>query len=142
MTLSPKRTRETILLVEDDPLVLKLVTTILENAGFFVLAATNSTEAMKIEGGFGGTIDLLLSDVMMPDMSGPVIAKLLKKYRPEMHVMMMSGYPESGMLVHTYGWCLLQKPFVAEALVEKVNEVLDSPNRGQHNDYLASATAY
>ena len=65
-------------MVEDDPIVLSSVRTILENAGFCVLTAINSTEAIKKEDGYYETIHLLLSDVMMPDMSGPVISKLLK----------------------------------------------------------------
>lgn len=123
-----KNSLETILVVEDDPLVLNSVRTILENAGFCVLTATNSTEAIKKEDGYWDTIHLLLSDVMMPDMSGPVISKLLKKHRPEMRVMLMSGYPEGDMLFLNHGWHFIQKPFVPQALVAKVNEVLHAEN--------------
>ena len=142
MQRQTKTTPETILVVEDEPIVLKIVISILENAGFCVLAAANSTEALKIEMDFSGKIDLLLSDVMMPDMSGPVIAKVLKKYRPEMRVLMMSGYPEGGMLVQNYGWSFMAKPFVAAALVERVNAVLDTPYSCQREDHLESRTAY
>src|SRR5436190_11727885 len=76
-----KNSLETILVVEDDPIVLNAVRIILEGAGFCVLTAANSTEAIKREGGYYDTIHLLISDVMMPDMSGPVISKLLKKHR-------------------------------------------------------------
>jgi len=119
-----KTSRETILVVEDDPIVLRSVCNILENAGFSVLAAANSTEAMKIEAGFYDRIDLLLSDVMMPDMSGPVISKILKKHRPEMRVMLMSGYPQNNLVLLSNGWQFVQKPFVPTLLVAKVNEVL------------------
>ena len=109
---------------------------ILENAGFRVLTAVNSTEAIRIESGFGDTIHLLLSDVMMPDMSGPVISKLLKKHRPEMRVMLMSGYPDGDMLFLNYGWHFIEKPFVAAKLVERVNDVLHTPERSQGDDHF------
>ena len=141
VTRPQKITRETILVVEDDPIVLRSVTSILENAGFSVLVAANSTEAIEIESGFGARIDLLLSDVMMPDMSGPVIAKLLKKYRPEMRVLMMSGYPEGGMLVQNSGWRFIKKPFVAAALVEHVNAVLETPEPSPYEEPFKSAKA-
>jgi len=121
-----KNSLETILVVEDDPIVLGAVGAILEGAGFCVLTATNSTEAIKKENGYYDTIHLLISDVMMPDMSGPVISKLLKKHRPEMRVMLMSGYPEGDMLFLNDGWNFIQKPFVPQALIAKVNELLHS----------------
>jgi two-component system cell cycle sensor histidine kinase/response regulator CckA len=137
-----KNSLETILVVEDDPIVLSSVRTILENAGFCVLTATNSTEAIKKEDGYYETIHLLLSDVMMPDMSGPVISKLLKRHRPEMRVMLMSGYPEGNMLFLNDGWHFIQKPFVPQALVAKVNEILHSEDRGcwdQHSENRTEA---
>ena len=119
-----KYSLETILVVEDDPIVLKSVRCILEAAGFHVLTAANSTEAIQIESGFYETIHLLLSDVMMPDMSGPVISKILKKFRPEMRVMLMSGYPQDELALLNDGWQFIQKPFVPAKLVAKVNEML------------------
>ena len=68
---------------------------------------------------------------MMPDMSGPVISKLLKKHRPEMRVMLMSGYPDGDMLFLNHGWHFIEKPFVPAELVERVNEVLHTPERSQ-----------
>ena len=63
-----------------------------------MLAAGSGAQAIQAESITQGTIHLLLSDVMMPDMSGPDVAKLLKKHRPEMRVMLMSGYPDGDML--------------------------------------------
>jgi len=123
--------RETILVVEDDPIVLSSVRVMLESAGFCVLTAANSTEAIQKADGFYETIHLLLSDVMMPDMSGPVISKILKKHRPEMRVMLMSGYPQDDMAFLNNGWQFIQKPFVPATLVEKVNEVLHAPELSQ-----------
>jgi DNA-binding NtrC family response regulator len=136
LTQPVKNTLETILVVEDDPTVLDVVRSILERAGFRVLTAANSTEAIRIEGGFGDTIHLLLSDVMMPDMSGPVISKLLKKHRPEMRVMLMSGYADGDMLFLNYGWHFIEKPFLPDKLVERVNDMLHSPERDQGDDHF------
>ena len=136
VTQPEKNSLETVLVVEDDPIVLRMVHSILEGAGFCVLAAANSTEAIRIESGFGGTIHLLLSDVMMPDMSGPVIAKLLKQYRPDMRVMLMSGYPDGDMLFLNHGWHFFEKPFLAAKLVERVTEVLHTPVLSQGEDHF------
>ena len=71
---------------------------------------------------------------MMPDMSGPAIAELLKNRRPEMRVMLMSGYHDGDLLLLNYGWHFIEKPFVPTALVKKVNEILHTPERSQGND--------
>ena len=131
-----KNSRETILVVEDHPIVLGAVREILENAGFVVLTATNSTEAIRTEGSFGGTIHLLLSDVMMPDMSGPVIARILKRFRPEMRVLLMSGYPDGDMLFLNHGWHFSEKTFVPAALIERVNEALRTAEPSQGLDHF------
>jgi DNA-binding response OmpR family regulator len=131
MALPGKNSLETLLIVEDDPMVLKLVSGILEQAGFCVLPAANSTQAIQVESSFPGTIHLLLSDVMMPDMSGPFIAQTLKKHRPELRVMLMSGYRDGDMLFLNLGWHFIEKPFLAAELVTRVNEVLHTPERSQ-----------
>jgi two-component system, cell cycle sensor histidine kinase and response regulator CckA len=120
--------------VEDDPTVLDAVSSILQGSGFCVLSAANSTEALRIESSFRGTIHLLLSDVMMPDMSGPIISKMLKKHRPEMRVILMSSYPDGDMLFLNYGWHFVEKPFLPAKLVEKVNDILHSPDHSQTDD--------
>src|ERR1035438_1615458 len=127
MTQTEKKTRETILVVEDDRVVLESVRAILEYAGFCVLTAANSTEALHTESVTQGAIHLLLSDVMMPDMCGPVVAQLLRKHRPEMRVMLMSGYPGGDMLFLNHGWHFIAKPFLPAQLVGMVNEVLHTP---------------
>jgi DNA-binding NtrC family response regulator len=76
-------------------------------------------------------IDLLLSDVDMPKMSGPDLGQLLKKARPDMHVMLMSGGVDGNLLVLNYGWAFIQKPFVATKLIQMVKDVLHSENRSQ-----------
>jgi two-component system cell cycle sensor histidine kinase/response regulator CckA len=124
---------ETILVVEDHPVVLEAVCEILERAGFCVLAASSGVEAIRTEGLTEGTIHLLLSDVMMPDMSGPAVAELLNNRRPDMRVMLMSGYSEGDLLLLNYGWHFIEKPFVPTTLVKKVTEVLHSPAKASRS---------
>ena len=88
---SPKETLETILVVDDNEDVLKVVVKILERANFRVLSASSGPDAIKLAEETSGKIHLLLSDVDMPLMSGPDLGELLKKTRPDMHVMLMSG---------------------------------------------------
>src|SRR6185436_9961244 len=135
MTLPLKLPRKTILVVEDTALVLKTVRMILEKANFTVLAAASADEAMRLAES-AKTIDLLLSDVMMPDVSGPDLALKLKELRPEMRVILMSGYDSGGMLVLNYGWYFIEKPFVAVQLVAKINGVLHGEMRDQGTDHF------
>jgi len=130
-----KAPQKIILVVEDTVLVLKTVCMILERAEFTVLAAGSAEEAMRLAR-FAKTIDLLLSDVMMPDMSGPDLALQLKELRPQMRVMLMSGYPDGAMLVLNYGWHFIKKPFVPAQLVAKINEVLGEEMRDQGTDHF------
>jgi two-component system cell cycle sensor histidine kinase/response regulator CckA len=127
--------RKTILVVEDTPLVLTTVRMILERANFSVLAAASADEAIR-HAEQGKTIDLLLSDVTMPDISGPDLALKLKALRPEMRLILMSGYPSGAMLVLNYGWYFIDKPFVAAQLVARVNEVLDGDTRDQGTNHF------
>lgn len=104
---------------------------ILKDANFNVPSAGNGAEAIKLARETDGKIDLLLSGVDMPLMSGPDLGELLKKARPDMHVMLMSGGADGNLLVLNYGWAYIQKPFVAIKLVNMVSDVLHSPNRSQ-----------
>ena len=96
-----------------------------------VLSAPNAAIALNVAAGTSATIDMLLSDVEMPQMSEPDLGEMLKKSRPEMHVMLMSGGNNGNLLVLNYGWAYIQKPFVAKKLVQMVTDVLHSPNRSQ-----------
>ena len=136
MSQNGKKTPQTILVVEDHLLLLKLVKDILEDAHFTVLHANSAKQALQIEAEFEGTIDLLLSDVMMPGMSGPDLAKKLKAQRPEMRIILMSGYPDGGLLVLNYGWHFMQKGFVPRALVGRVKDVLQSKTSEQGTDHF------
>lgn len=128
--------QQNILVVEDDGLVLKLVKIILERGGFNVLPAQSAQEAMLAEAGFKGEIHLLISDVMMPGMQGPDLAEAMKKRRPELRVMLMSGYADGSLLILNYGWHFIKKPFVAMTLLGKVKEVLNGESRDQGTDHF------
>jgi DNA-binding NtrC family response regulator len=128
---SLKGTLETILVVDDNEEILEIVTTILKAEHFRVLSADSGVAALKVARETTETIDLLLSDVEMPQMSGPDLGEELKKTRPDIHVMLMSGGSNGNLLVLNYGWAYVQKPFVAVKLVQMVKDVLHSENRSQ-----------
>jgi two-component system cell cycle sensor histidine kinase/response regulator CckA len=136
MSLLPLVALETILVVDDTPLVLEAVSLILKNAGFTVLSAASPEEAIKISLDFAGTIHLLLTDVMMPGMSGPDLGNTLVEQRTKLRVMLMTGYADGDLLILNYGWHLIKKPFVPSLLREKVNSVLHTPDRSQGTDHF------
>lgn len=126
-----KGSLETILVVDDNELVREVVVKILEAEDFRVLSAISGPAALTLANQTKESIDLLLSDVDMPGMSGPDLGEALKTSRPDIHVMSMSGGASGNLLVLNYGWAYLQKPFVAAKLVQMVNEVLHTKNRSQ-----------
>ena len=126
---------ETILVVDDNDAVLEAVVEILRNANFQVLSADNGANALEMAKETDRRIDLLLSDVDMPLLSGPDLGLMLKKTRPDLHVMLMSGGANGNLLVLNYGWAFIQKPFVAAKLVQMILEVLHSPDRSQHGGH-------
>jgi DNA-binding NtrC family response regulator len=128
---SLQSTFETILAVDDNESVRGVVVTILKDANFLVLSAESGRAAIQLAEQTQDPIHLLLSDVDMPDISGPSLGETLRESRPEMHVMLMSGQNEGSLLVLNYGWAFIRKPFLARKLVEMVNDVLHSANRSQ-----------
>jgi hypothetical protein len=125
------RKLETILVVDDDESVLASVVEILKRAKFQVLSADSAVNAIKLAKETKGRIDLLLSDVDMVPLSGPDLGEKLKKARPDLHVMLMSGGAKGNLLVLNYGWAFIQKPLVPAKLVQMVTDVLHSRNRSQ-----------
>jgi two-component system cell cycle sensor histidine kinase/response regulator CckA len=126
------RGRETILLVEDQEEVRTLAMTVLERCGYRVLSATGGEEALSLAKGFGGTIHLLLTDIVMPGMNGRALASQLVAERP-LRVLFMSGYTENAIAhrgILDAGVDYIQKPFTPESLAEKVREVLASKGHG------------
>jgi DNA-binding NtrC family response regulator len=122
---------DTILVVDDDETVLVVVMGILTLAKFEVLLANNGAAAIALAKKTKGRIDLLLSAVDMPLLSGPDLGEALKESRPDLHVMLMSGGAKGSLLVLNYGWAFIQKPLVPAKLVQMVTDVLHSPNRSQ-----------
>jgi two-component system, cell cycle sensor histidine kinase and response regulator CckA len=128
-TIDPVRGRETILLIEDEPAVRGLVHETLRLHGYTVLAARHGIEALLASAKYVGPIHLILTDVVMPQMSGPEVAEKILTVRPGIKVLYMSGYPDhpvfdQGSVRRESGF--LPKPFSPHVLVQKVREVLDS----------------
>jgi PAS domain S-box-containing protein len=122
------RGTETILLVEDAEPLRKLAQAFLEAGGFRVLSAESGESALEVMASFGGTFDLLLTDVVMPGINGRVLAEQMLPRQPGMRVLYMSGYTDSFIAGHGVldpGTHLLHKPFTEEILIRKVREVLD-----------------
>ena len=118
---------ETVLLVEDDESVGSVARRILERAGYHVLATSTPEAALTLEAGFRDTIHLLITDVVMPGMSGRQVADELRRRRPGLAVLYMSGYTESAIASHGLtGTWFLPKPFTGPGLVAKVRDVLDA----------------
>jgi PAS domain S-box-containing protein len=122
---------ETILLAEDDEIVRRLVTEVLQRYGYQVLEASTTAEAILIGQRHPGPIHLLISDVVMPEMNGPELSIRLQRFRPEMKVLYMSGYTDSTIVQQRMAEearNFIQKPFVPDALVRRVREILDQPS--------------
>jgi PAS domain S-box-containing protein len=118
---------ETILLVEDEEMVRRLARQILATQGYQVLEATNGEAALEMCERHQGPIDLLLTDVIMPEISGPELAERLHKLRPELPVLFMSGYTDDAIVHHGVleeGANFIQKPFAPDVLAKKVKQAL------------------
>ena len=124
------RGSETILLVEDETQVRELVAQVLRASGYTVLSAAGPAAALTLSDRYPGPIHLLLTDVVMPEMSGRELCRRLKSLRSRTRVLYMSGYTDEALGRHGVlepGTFLLQKPFRVAALGQKVREVLDAP---------------
>jgi GAF domain-containing protein/CheY-like chemotaxis protein len=122
------RGSETVLLVEDEDEVRALAREILEESGYTVLEASRGSEALELSRAHDGKIDLLVTDVVMPAMSGPEVAERLAGTRPDTRVIFMSGYTDDAIAHHgtlAAGTAYLEKPFTPDDLARKVREVLE-----------------
>jgi two-component system cell cycle sensor histidine kinase/response regulator CckA len=121
---------ETVLVVEDEPLVRALTARILREQGYTVLEASNGREGLRTAREFDGEIHMVLTDVVMPEMSGKVLASQIKAARPDIKVLFISGYTDDAIVHHGIlesNIAFLQKPFAAGVLASKVRDVIDSP---------------
>ena len=124
----PKAGGETVLLVEDEPMVLRLSKTLLEKLGYTVLPASTPGEALRLAEDHAGQIQVLVTDVVMPEMNGRDLAKQLISADPKLKCLFLSGYPADAMAspgVIDEGIHFLQKPFSLNDLAAKVREALD-----------------
>ena len=126
---------ETILLAEDQPEVRSVARAVLERYGYRVLEASHGDEALRIVRRAQQPIHLLLSDVVMPSMSGPELARLVQLEEPGIRVLYASGYTDDAIVRHGVldpGVAFLQKPFTPTSLLSKIRELLDAPDGGKH----------
>ena len=120
--------KETVLLVEDNPMVLDFAVTILKQSGYRVLEALNGEEALNISDSFNDRIDLLITDVVLPGINGKVLAKEFKKRRKETGVLFTSGYTENFIVqqdIINDGIHFISKPYSSHAILRKIREVLN-----------------
>jgi CheY-like chemotaxis protein len=120
---------ETILAVEDEESLLNLVAEILKEAGYNVIPAQGPKDALRVLLEHRDSIHMLLTDVVMPGMSGRALADLVVRERPGIRVLYMSGYTDNAIVHHGVldpGVTFIQKPFTPDALIKKVREVLDA----------------
>ena len=119
---------ETILVVEDDSSVRNLTKTILRRCKYNILSAADGQEALKIAREFQGRIDLVLTDVIMPEMNGRVMVEFMSEIRPGIKVLYMSGYTDNAIVHHGVldsEANFIGKPFTLDTLLKRVREVLD-----------------
>jgi two-component system cell cycle sensor histidine kinase/response regulator CckA len=126
---SPQGGTQTVMVVEDDGAVREFVRRVLEPLGYRLLTAATAAEALSIASDPGLTIDLLIADVGVPDMRGPVLAAQIRAARPRMRVLLASGYTESTLTARGElepGAALLGKPFTTAELAQAVHDALEA----------------
>jgi len=131
----PPRGTETVLLVEDAEALRPMIHEILEAAGYSVLGSSDPEEALLRAASYDGALDLVLTDVVMPHMSGPDLVKVIHATRPRVKVLYMSGYTNDAIGkqgVIEPGMHFLQKPFTSEALLGSVRKALDRSQSADH----------
>lgn len=122
---------ETVLVVEDEEIVRELVCAVLTDQGYEVLCASDGRDGLQIAREHSRPIDLLVSDVIMPRMNGPDVARELRSAQPGVRVLFVSGYSDADIVedgVLSPEVQLLQKPFTPDALSRRVRAILDEPS--------------
>jgi two-component system, cell cycle sensor histidine kinase and response regulator CckA len=120
---------ETILLVEDAEMVRTVIVEVLESYGYTVLSAASGVEALELVAS-NGAIDLLLTDMVMPEMHGPELAERLAATHPSVKMLFTSGYPSGATMSEAADAdvAFIQKPYLADELAHKVRSVVDAPS--------------
>jgi two-component system cell cycle sensor histidine kinase/response regulator CckA len=136
------RGSETILFVEDEQSVRELVRDYLVAAGYCMLEASDGNQALKVAVAHPGPIHMLITDVVMPHLSGPELATKLSAERPNLRILFISGYTDDTVFRHGVlegGVAFLQKPFNLKALSQKIREVLsDEPAAVPGSDLVSN----
>lgn len=132
--------KTTVLFAEDEEGIRTLFERVFKNNGFHVLTAIDGQEALALAKGYKGHIDLLVSNIHMPHMSGPDLARELRKSRPGIKIMLMSGNPD-GLLLLDKGWIFLSKPVLPADVIKKIEGILERPpapevDRGPESGFL------
>jgi len=117
--------RHVIVVVDDEPMVLDLVQSILVKAGHIVMAAADGQDALKLSRAYSGSIDLVVTDIKMPCMSGPELAEHVRRERPDTSILFMSGYTSGALRDYSTSPNFLEKPFAPKTLIDKVAELLN-----------------
>jgi len=123
----PRRRSATILIVEDNPLVRETVLSVLDAQGFVVMQAADAGDALRLSEGYTGKIDVLISDIVMPGMDGCELSRDLARRRPDMRIILTSGYTDPGTLARMSDGppcAFLPKPYPTSALLDKIHQVL------------------
>ena len=123
----PSARQPVVLVVEDDDALREITETLVRSFGYEALSAASSGEAVELFQRRGGEIDLLLADVVMPDLDGTRLARLLRERRPQLAVLFVSGYPDALAVRGLPSEALLLKPFTSSALAARLRRLLPVP---------------
>jgi DNA-binding response OmpR family regulator len=122
-----------ILIAEDEVMVRNLIRHILQAEGHEILAAADGYEALELSRKYDGTIDMLITDIKMPRMDGLALIEKLRKERPNMRILIMSGHFSEELRGQEAGFTFLRKPFPPGVFLDKVRKVLsDTPGERTH----------
>jgi CheY-like chemotaxis protein len=141
---APTRGSETILVVEDLEGLCTLLSEILQKSGYSVLTAPNGREALRLVREHTGRIDLVITDMVMPQMGGRALADALRGLQPGIKLLLMSGYMDKQQDVNESGsrdHAFIEKPFTPEALLHKIREVVAIPANSLHGDNTPTTTS-
>jgi two-component system, cell cycle sensor histidine kinase and response regulator CckA len=116
-----------ILVAEDEMMIRNIVRHMMESEGHEVLTTADGAEALELSRNYTGTIDLLITDVVMPRLDGLSLIQRILEERPNLRILVMSGRPSPELGLRSIGFPLVRKPFLPAAFREKVREVLNRP---------------